>query len=607
MMTREIERFMLEAKEYFKDRICINLYSIAIKILLCVMLWVCVGNAADSTQRSLHKEQYAFFPDESTEAMLLQKTKDLIPRFLHSQPESYIFAKDFSQEQKQWYKEVLHLLDEGRFEVEKNDVKKGLNALGLACERGLEVACLEKIKTQYKFIEYARIYAKTAREDSAPRVFEDKEYIKHLNKLQARCMAKKAHIDSGFSCVALNKFFREKDFERFNDTYKDLVKEVEKLQPSSLPQFSVRTYLNTRACELGEPTGCVRLYYSFMNLKKSEHKVIADNNDVLAAIFEQRIDTMTAQLFQSACLQGFGLYCAMFADEFYAARTWFKFAIMGISNYYDNSQQKASQKKVCEFLQNGCLLQSANACYYTTAYQCSQADVGKSKKPKSKKGLPYFPQNRDELVELINDKRVNLAKIDTSAITDMSFLFANHLRNQYYPVYDDPKGRGSWGKDWLPGELCGGYQDHREVFLTDWQYYEGKINEIRRNNFKQWDIIMFQCYKENGGKRKNLAGIESWDTSNVKDMRFMFYRREDFNLDITKWDTSKVENMAGMFSGATNFSQNINLWDTSSLKYNAGMAYEAKELEKIIEQNAEKWDKSGVIEHQQVIIDEPNY
>ena len=70
---------------------------------------------------------------------------------------------------------------------------------------------------------------------------------------------------------------------------------------------------------------------------------------MLAAIFEQRIDTMTAQLFQSACLQGFGLYCAMFADEFYGARTWFKFAIMGISNYYDNSQQKALQKKSVSF------------------------------------------------------------------------------------------------------------------------------------------------------------------------------------------------------------------------------------------------------------------
>ncbi|WP_304149253.1 BspA family leucine-rich repeat surface protein [Helicobacter bilis] len=604
MMTREIERFMLEAKEYFKDRICINLYSIAIKILLCMMLWVCIGSAADSTQRSLHQKQYPFFPDESTEAILLQKTKALIPRFLHSQQESYIFAKDFSQEQKQWYKEVLHLLDEGIFELEKNDAKKGLNAFSLACEKGLEVACLEKIKTQYKFIEYAKM----AREDfTGPSVFEDKEYIKHLNKLQARCVVKKAYIDSGFSCMALNKFFREEDFERFNDTYKDLVKEVAKLRPSDLPKFSVLTYLNTRACELGEPTGCVNLGYSFfMDLKKSEHKIIEDNNDALAAIFQQRIDTMTAQLFQSACLQGFGLYCAMFADEFYGA-SWFKFAIMGISNYYDNSQQEASQKKVCEFLQNGCLLQSANACYYAKAYQCSQADVGKSKKPKSKKGLPYFPQNRDELVALINDKRVDLAKIDTSAITDMSFLFANHLRNQYYPVFDDPEGRGSWAKAWLPGELCGGYQDHREVFRIDWLYYEGKINEIRRNNFKQWDIIKFQCYKENGGKRKNLAGIESWDTSNVKDMKFMFYRREDFNLDITKWDTSKVKNMAGMFSRATSFSQNINLWDTSSLKYNAGMAYKAKELEKIIEQNAEKWDKSGVIDHQQVIIDEPNY
>ena len=45
------------------------------------MLWVCIGNAADSTQRSLYQEQYYTFPDESTEAMLLQKTKDLSQDF----------------------------------------------------------------------------------------------------------------------------------------------------------------------------------------------------------------------------------------------------------------------------------------------------------------------------------------------------------------------------------------------------------------------------------------------------------------------------------------------------------------------------------------------
>ncbi|BDB65531.1 hypothetical protein T36_2010 [Helicobacter cinaedi] len=80
MMTREIERFMLEAKEILKDRICIHLYSIIIKILLCAMLWGCVGNAADSTQRSLYQEQYYTFPDESTEAMLLQKNKSSYPK-----------------------------------------------------------------------------------------------------------------------------------------------------------------------------------------------------------------------------------------------------------------------------------------------------------------------------------------------------------------------------------------------------------------------------------------------------------------------------------------------------------------------------------------------
>lgn len=592
MPYRDFDDFVLETKENFKDRICVNLSSYAIiKILLCMMLWIRIGSAVDSTQKSLQQEQYPFYPDESTKTILLQKAKAVIPRFLHSQQESYTFAQDFSQGQKQWYKEVLHLLDKGRFELEKNDANKGLSAFSLACEKGLEVACLEKITTQYKFIDYAKM----ARSDfTGPRVFEDKEYLKHLNKLQARCMAKKAYIDSGFSCMALGKFLGQKDLERFNDKYKVLTaKELEKFQI-----YKVRTYLAARACELGEPMGCMRLYYSYSDLEKSEHKIIADNADALAAIFNQRVDVMASQLTQSACLQGFGLYCAMFAEHFYAAATWFKFAIMGISNFYDTTQQKASQKKVCEFLQAGCLLQSANACYYANAYQCSQADSRESKKPKSKKGLPYFPQNRDELVELINDKRVDLAKIDTSAITDMSFLFANHLVNNYFPVYDSHKAQGSWVKEWLPGELCSSFKDSRDVFIVDWQYYEGRINEIRRNKFKQWDIIMFQCYKENGGKRKNLSGIESWDTSNVKNMSFMFYRREDFNLDITKWDTSKVENMAGMFNGATNFSQNINLWDTSSLRYNAGMTYEAKGLEKIIEQNAEKWDASGVINHQ---------
>ena len=43
----------------------------------------------------------------------------------------------------------------------------------------------------------------------------------------------------------------------------------------------------------------------------------------------------------------------------------------------------------------------------------------------------YSPKTKDELIELINDKSVNLGDIDTSAITDMSYLFGNSEREDF--------------------------------------------------------------------------------------------------------------------------------------------------------------------------------
>ena len=59
--------------------------------------------------------------------------------------------------------------------------------------------------------------------------------------------------------------------------------------------------------------------------------------------------------------------------------------------------------------------------------------------------------------------------------------------------------------------------------------------------------------------------IGSWDTSNVTSMSFMFYQATNFNQDIGGWDTSKVTNMRFMFFDATNFNQNIGGWDTSQV------------------------------------------
>lgn len=45
--------------------------------------------------------------------------------------------------------------------------------------------------------------------------------------------------------------------------------------------------------------------------------------------------------------------------------------------------------------------------------------------------MKYKPQNKEELKKLVNDQSIYLGDIDTSLITDMSFLFANSKREDF--------------------------------------------------------------------------------------------------------------------------------------------------------------------------------
>lgn len=64
---------------------------------------------------------------------------------------------------------------------------------------------------------------------------------------------------------------------------------------------------------------------------------------------------------------------------------------------------------------------------------------------------------------------------------------------------------------------------------------------------------------------RNFSGIETWDTSNVKDMSFMFFSAKSFNHDISNWNVSKVKNMSNMFCLAEKFNQPLNTWDVSKV------------------------------------------
>ena len=113
----------------------------------------------------------------------------------------------------------------------------------------------------------------------------------------------------------------------------------------------------------------------------------------------------------------------------------------------------------------------------------------------------YHPKTKDELKELI-DKLINergkdtdLNDIDTSEITDMSYMFKE-------------------------------------------SYFNGDISNWDVSNVKDMSG-MFLDSKFNGD-------ISEWDVSNVTNMAYMFYGSK-FNGDISEWDVSKVKYTNYMF------------------------------------------------------------
>ncbi len=55
--------------------------------------------------------------------------------------------------------------------------------------------------------------------------------------------------------------------------------------------------------------------------------------------------------------------------------------------------------------------------------------------------------------------------------------------------------------------------------------------------------------------------INSWDVSNVNDLRFLFKDVKSFNKPLDKWDVGRVQATNYLFDGATSFNQDISSWN----------------------------------------------
>ena len=136
----------------------------------------------------------------------------------------------------------------------------------------------------------------------------------------------------------------------------------------------------------------------------------------------------------------------------------------------------------------------------------------------------YHPQTKEELIknikELLYKRENDLNCIDTSAITDMSFLFLN-----INVIIDN-------------------------IDVSNWDVSNVINKEGLFNNCKK-----FNC------------DLNKWDVSNVKDMSYMFYNCGNFDCDLSNWDVSNVTNMYTMFEGCSKLKgKGLENWNVSKVE-----------------------------------------
>jgi len=105
-------------------------------------------------------------------------------------------------------------------------------------------------------------------------------------------------------------------------------------------------------------------------------------------------------------------------------------------------------------------------------------------------------------------------------------------------------------------------------------------------------------YKDNCPFNASLP-MNCWDTSQVTDMSYAFYKLKDFNEPIDAWDTSAVTDMSDMFGSCVSFDQPLDSWKVSSVTDMSDMFWGATKFNHPIN----SWDTSAVLNMDYMFLD----
>lgn len=171
-------------------------------------------------------------------------------------------------------------------------------------------------------------------------------------------------------------------------------------------------------------------------------------------------------------------------------------------------------------------------------------DAGGMACPSTKEAL------ENEIRIRLDREKYDLNDIDTSRITDMSYLFNNFRERRLskidislWDVSNVENMRGMFYN-------CSGFKGD----ISKWNVSKVKY---MHNMFLNCKSFNSDLSKWNVGKVKRTdnmfasciifnSDVSNWNVRNVTNMECMFFNCKSFNCSLSKWDVSKVKNMRDM-------------------------------------------------------------
>lgn len=153
------------------------------------------------------------------------------------------------------------------------------------------------------------------------------------------------------------------------------------------------------------------------------------------------------------------------------------------------------------------------------------------------KEIKYTPRRKSDLLRIIyaiireQGQNANLNCIDTSLITDMSYIFYKTKFNGDISQWNTKNVTNMVG-----------------LFMDS--TFNGDISK--------WNVSQVKNMHDLFSGSTFNGDISNWDVSKVTNMASMFSDSK-FNSDISKWNVENVENMRSMFK-YSKFKQNIHIW-----------------------------------------------